>query len=638
MFEVEFAELTAAETLAAIERAQADENEAARRRLLLTAHYADLHPSPASIPGDQSCPGGERGMTYGGPGCPGVAEFAVAELGVILGVSTESAAKSIGQALALRHRLPASWERVKAGQATPWKARQIATACQELSLDAAAVVDDRVASIVDSVGPVQLRNIVKAAKWQADPEAARAAAEQRARERGVWTGRSDDHGTTAVYLKAATGDVIRFDATIDQIADALTALNGPAPHQTQRAKAIGILADPSLAHQLLEVAHYLAAHPNQSPTAEPEDQTRPPTPTCPTANTARTSAHPADQQPTAEPGDQTPPAPPAHQTLPESPAASTADAARTSVHLRDLEAAAELTPALPMPRAASVPAPQSTVPQPAAELTSSAPGDIDHLVCPTDHPTGLAAAIPLPSASAGSPRLTDDLEAGMLFLSDEPAVDAEADRDPPHPSTPDHPLDPPTAVSGMDRAARDNLAAKLSMLKAASDQAAGIRQGRTKLYVHLTDETLLAGGGVMRVELFGPVYAKLAEVVGHDRIIVQPVIDLHDQINVNAYEIPRRLREHLKLAYPVEQFPSGPGETTNSTDLDHVIPYNQAGPSGQTSTTNLRPLRRRSHRVKTLAGWTVRTLDTNATEWTTRHGFKFRVDHTGTHRIPGNDA
>jgi hypothetical protein len=127
--------------------------------------------------------------------------------------------------------------------------------------------------------------------------------------------------------------------------------------------------------------------------------------------------------------------------------------------------------------------------------------------------------------------------------------------------------------------------------------------------------------------------ANLAELLGHDRITVQPVIDLNDHVSVNAYEIPHRIRERLKLTYPVEQFPYGTLETTNSTDLDHVIPYNPTGPPGQTSTRNLRPQGRLSHRIKTRGGWKVRTLDNHALEWTTKHGYKFRVDHTGTHPI-----
>ena len=115
-----------------------------------------------------------------------------------------------------------------------------------------------------------------------------------------------------------------------------------------------------------------------------------------------------------------------------------------------------------------------------------------------------------------------------------------------------------------------------------------------------------------RVERFGPVYAaRLEELLGHSQIIIKPVIDLNEKISVNAYEIPRRIREHIKLTHPVEQFPYGVAETTNSTDLDHIQPYNfkATGPPGQTSTANLAPLRRYSHRVKTHGDWTVRRLD-----------------------------
>ncbi|MEV6417898.1 hypothetical protein AB0M15_40700, partial [Kribbella sp. NPDC051718] len=138
MFESDVVAWDTAETLAASVRAQADEHEAGIQRLLLAVHFADLHPDPAMIQADQSCPGGERGLHPGGPGCPGVAEFAVAEFGAVMGVSTMTAAKNIGQALALRHRLPLIWDRVLAREAIPWRAREAATASMHLSVEAAA--------------------------------------------------------------------------------------------------------------------------------------------------------------------------------------------------------------------------------------------------------------------------------------------------------------------------------------------------------------------------------------------------------------------------------------------------------------------------------------------------------------------
>jgi hypothetical protein len=252
------------------------------------------------------------------------------------------------------------------------------------------------------------------------------------------------------------------------------------------------------------------------------------------------------------------------------------------------------------------------------------------------------------------------------FTGDEPGIDDEADRDPPHPSDPIYdtpptappptaspPRDPsdtagnnpePAEAAGpvMDDAALRELNRKLAAIRddayTTGIGATGHRPATTTIYLHITDQTLLTGEGegVARVEHFGPVYAaRLQELLGHSHITLKPVIDLDQQLNVNAYEIPRRIREHVKLTHPVEQFPHGAAQTTNSTDLDHIQPYNftTTAPPGQTATTNLAPLGRFSHRIKTHGDWTVKRLDNATLEWTTPHGYKFHVNHTGTHPI-----
>ncbi|GAA1608195.1 hypothetical protein GCM10009789_73300 [Kribbella sancticallisti] len=525
MFASDVSSLDATATLNAAAEAHARRTQAEIDLIEVFLHFADLHPDPATIPGHESLPGGERGWVNGGPGCPGVAEFALAELGAVIGRSAGSAACFMGQSLALRHRLPRIWAKVKSGYGEPWKARTIATACLALSVEAAAIVDRRVAGIIDTVTPVRLDKIVKAAVQQADPEAARATAEARAKERGVWAGQVDEHGSTVLTLRAATGDVIRFKTTIRQLADALAELGDTGTLQQRKARAVGIISDPALTHHLLSVAHHLT--PAASRPSDPENDSPPASP-APHERTAPT-----------DPGD------------PTEPADSAEPAERTD------------------------------------------PGD------------------------RTEPADTSD-----------PAERTE-------PTEPADLADPRT-----DAAARRNLAAKLATLKRdAYSQgigATGRRPAQPTLYVHITDETLLAGGGVARVERFGPVFAALLEeLLGHDRINVTPVIDLNDKLSVDAYEIPRRVRERIKLTHPVEQFPYGCAETTDSTDLDHLKPYDFAdsGPPRQTSTTNLAPLRRYSHRVKTHGGWAVRRLDDGTLEWTTRHGFRFLVDHTGTHRL-----
>jgi hypothetical protein len=162
-----------------------------------------------------------------------------------------------------------------------------------------------------------------------------------------------------------------------------------------------------------------------------------------------------------------------------------------------------------------------------------------------------------------------------------------------------------------------------------------VRPGQTEVVVHLTDLTLATGTGVLRAESIGPLLAsQLTELVGYGPYTVKPVIDLNDAVSVDAYEIPARIRDRVKLIHPVELFPYGNRETSNTIDLDHIRPYDPHGPTGQTSTANLAPLGRFGHRVKTHArGWNVRRVDYRTLEWTTPHGFMFRVDATGTHRL-----
>jgi hypothetical protein len=471
MFDAEIAGMDATETLTSLASMHDLRTRADLEILRLAQHFADLFPDPATIPGHVSLPGGERGHVYGGPGCPAVAEFAAAEFGAVIGRSAGSAANLMGQALALRHRLPFLWAQVESLNAEPWKACTVATACLALSIEAAAIVDRRVAPIINTVTPRQLENIVKAAVHQADPDAARSAADRRAKERGVWAGHTDEHGTTSLHIRAATGAVVRLKTTLRQIANALADLGDTGTLPERMARAVDIISDPAHTHELLSVGRHLAT---------------------------------------------------------------------------------------------------------AASATAASPAD-----APTDH--------------------TGSAEAGATALE-----------------------------------VRRKLAAIRRDAYATGIGASGRRPGSTTLYVHITDQTLLDGGGVARVERFGPVFAaRLEELLGHGQIVLKPVIDLKKQLNVNAYEIPRELREHLKLIHPVEQFPYGVAETTNSTDLDHLKPYNftDTGPPGQTSITNLTPLRRYSHRVKTHGRWSVTRLTDGTLEWRTRHGFTFHVDHTGTHPI-----
>ncbi|MGF9761008.1 DUF222 domain-containing protein [Microvirga sp. 0TCS3.31] len=155
-----------ARDLLALARAQKTAEDRAAAELLVTAaRWADLHP-PESIHSAATfaVPGCEHEEPIAGEGAPLVAEFCLAELGAVLGVSTTAAKKLVGHALELRHRLPRLWAQVHAGRVPAWRARMVAEATihttPALTREAAAFVDAQVAAVAGRVGQAQLDRLV----------------------------------------------------------------------------------------------------------------------------------------------------------------------------------------------------------------------------------------------------------------------------------------------------------------------------------------------------------------------------------------------------------------------------------------------------------------------------------------------
>ncbi|WUJ69055.1 hypothetical protein OG809_28575 [Kribbella soli] len=663
MFENDLSELSTADLLESAAEHRAMANRADARLLQHAQIYADrFHPSVCGIrpgrgSGRGSAGGRERAVVLGGDGCPEIAEFAIAEFGVMLGISPMVARQFLGEALALRHRFPFTWARVQSGDATPWKARQLATLCLKLSEEAARYVDKRVAPLIDSITPYRLDKIIRAAKFHADPDLARDEAAEAASERGVFVGRSDNHGNKTIYVKAPAGAVIRHDATIAAIAEALKTFGDTRQVQHRRADAIGIIADPRFTQELLTQAR------------------NHPTPTTTSTNifTGTSTGTAASTAAASTPG--------RHSAKASSAAASGSRSAAA-----DPQVAGGRRPAVAGPQAPGGRRPAAVVPQAGVGACSAAAGsrvgvgagsaavgggvfgllDGSNASCVSAAParggTAVRPASPAsPSygrADGGDAYLADpvaDLVADPVELRDPPLADGAGPYDPDPPSDPfdsrpieyiPGPRSEPDDGVPMDTAAQRALDARLAQIKhdahtnpanPASRSGGGqVRPGQTEVFVHLTDLTLATGNGVLRAEGIGPLLAdQLTELVGHAPYTVKPVIDLNDAVSADAYEIPTRIRERVRLTYPVELFPYGTRETHRSIDLDHIQPYDPHGPAGQTSTRNLAPLSRFGHRVKTHArGWNVRRVDHKTLEWTTPHGFMFEIGPTGTHRLP----
>jgi hypothetical protein len=167
-------------------------------------------------------------------------------------------------------------------------------------------------------------------------------------------------------------------------------------------------------------------------------------------------------------------------------------------------------------------------------------------------------------------------------------------------------------------------------------------RGAATLYVHVSKESLQSGEGVARMEGVGPItIGQASEFLRHSQVTIKPVIDLDQDVPVDCYEVPDRLRELMHLRSPASAFPWS-SATGRQMDLDHTIPWASTGTTTrdgpQTAVGNLGKLTRFEHRVKTHGrGWRHRQPEPGVHHWRTPTGHHFTVEHTGTHAIdPGH--
>jgi hypothetical protein len=157
----------------------------------------------------------------------------------------------IGAALDLRHRLPQLWAKTRSGLVRPWVARKAAETTRDLNPDLMQRLDAQLARRAPTVSWGRLEALIAAFVIEADPAAAAKAAADAEQAQGVWLGRSSECGIKDIYIRTETPNALWFDASIERIADQLTALGDTASHNIRRARAVGILAQPQQALQLI---------------------------------------------------------------------------------------------------------------------------------------------------------------------------------------------------------------------------------------------------------------------------------------------------------------------------------------------------------------------------------------------------
>ena len=252
--------MTGSQLAAAITENHAELLRRECRVLELACAWADLHTREPV----EYAPLVERARFFGGPGTPAISEFCVAEWAALQQLGPMAGQALIADALDLRYRLPRLWRQVQAGQVRAWQARKVAEQTRPLTWAACAEVDAQLSGMIGMVPWGRFQRILTAAVLDADPALAAERDERARRTRDVWATDSED-GLKTVIARAATGDAVWFLATINRLADILTADGDTDPVGVRRSKAIGILAQPAQALQLL------AAH-----RGDPASQTEPP--------------------------------------------------------------------------------------------------------------------------------------------------------------------------------------------------------------------------------------------------------------------------------------------------------------------------------------------------------------------------
>jgi hypothetical protein len=182
--------------------------------------------------------------------------------------------------------------------------------------------------------------------------------------------------------------------------------------------------------------------------------------------------------------------------------------------------------------------------------------------------------------------------------------------------------------------------ALLMLLTPGADQDLG-RLADAAPVVHLYVHTYRGRDheGINRLEGHGPVTDQwLRDVLGpHCRFEVKQVIDLEGMAPVDAYEIPDRHREAVRLMTPADVFPFG-SNVGRDKQIDHTREFVKSGPPGQSRIGNYGPMTTPHHRIKTHGRWQVEQPFPGIYLWRDQYGATYLVDNTGTRRLPGNDA
>jgi hypothetical protein len=239
---------------------RADAIREAEADLLRGAYqWAVLHPAERLDPAESAKPGREKARRLGGDGTFEVCEFAAAELGARVGLTTYAASRLMADAIDLVHRAPQIWARVEAGEVKASYARHVVKTTRHLSQREAVYVAAAVAESADGRIPwSRFEALVDATVAKANPEIARELEERAAQATFAKKLRTDAHGMASFLIRAPLPVIDQIAATVSAYSAAIAE---DVPHLTPDQRdvhALLMLLTPAADHDATALATALA--------------------------------------------------------------------------------------------------------------------------------------------------------------------------------------------------------------------------------------------------------------------------------------------------------------------------------------------------------------------------------------------
>ncbi len=222
--------------------------------LVAAAEWALLHPATEATGYagfGEDLLFGEALLPLAGEGAPLVAEFAPAELAAVLGWSTLTVQQLMADALEAKARLPRVWELVLSGRIPVRIARYIAEQTHDLDVVSAREADRMLVVDPEHLSRRVAKRLVDEIRLYHDPDRAVADEQQALAARKVELRPGTTPATSEVVMCLDTADAEAFDRTVSEVAEALKRLGDGDEVDVRRARAVGVLADPQAALDLL---------------------------------------------------------------------------------------------------------------------------------------------------------------------------------------------------------------------------------------------------------------------------------------------------------------------------------------------------------------------------------------------------